>query len=101
MALGVFLRRSNTWTSHAERYTLYAGCGMVNHLPVYGLQHTQGSEDHKGTQEAIPTSMSEYFFWMAIQRSWMVPQQHCAFMMMSRSSDTTTSCSVITKKTAA
>jgi hypothetical protein len=45
--------------------------------------------------------MPEYFFWMAIQRSWMVPQQHCAFKMMSRSFDTTISGSDITKKTAA
>jgi hypothetical protein len=73
MALGVFLRRSNTWTLHAERYILYAGYGMVNHLPDYGLQHKQDSDGHKGTDKANPTSMSEYFFWMAIQRSWIVP----------------------------
>jgi len=45
--------------------------------------------------------MTEYFFWMAIQRSWMVPQQHYAFMMMSRSFDTTISGSFITQQTAA
>jgi hypothetical protein len=74
---------------------------MVNHPPVHALQHTQGNEGHNGTDEAIQISMPEYFFLMAIQRSWMVPQQHSAFMMMSRSFDTTISGSVITKKTAA